>query len=1186
MENPMQDQAPRHQFWIDRGGTFTDCIHHDRESGALRVTKVLSSDEAPVLGIRTLLGLAPHEPIPACEVRMGTTLATNALLERAGCPTLMVADAGLGDLMRIGDQTRPDLFALDIEKPEPLPQAVIEIGARMTPDGALLRPLDEGPLRRSLEQARESGIRSVAVALMHAYKDGSLERQVADVARELGFEHVSISSDVANELGLLGRADTTAANAYLTPLLTGYVQRLQKDLQDGRLRMMQSNGGLVDAAGFIGRNAVLSGPAAGVVATGAVAEERGLPEVIGFDMGGTSTDVSRYAGDLCRVFESQIGGVRIRSPMIELHTVAAGGGSICKLQGKRLTVGPESAGADPGPLCYGRPEASALTLTDVSLHLGRVVPDRFPIPLDRRPVGRKLEEIATSLRTLGIERSPEEVADGFLRVAVESMAAAIQKVSVGRGHDVRTHAMVVFGGAGGQYACLVARRLGIRQLVFHPHAGALSAFGMGVANFQWHGQRDAGRTSLAEPTPQAWERTFAELEREGREALRADATAEGRWHVERQVALRYRGTETALAVACAAPDAMRVAFERLHRREFGYLRPGHAIEAATLRIAVELESDKPRLPEVEEGSGKPLRRVALWSDGEPVEAPVYLREDFPIGAEVRGPALVLDATGTIVVDRGFTAVRDRGDYLILRDGAGELGYAPEVSKSGPDPVLLEVFHNQFKSIAEQMGVVLQRTAMSTNIRDRLDFSCAVFDAEAGLVANAPHIPVHLGAMSESVRAVLRAHPSSSPGEVFVTNDPAAGGSHLPDITVVTPVHDRQGALQLVVASRGHHADVGGLTPGSMPPFSTTLEQEGVVLRSLRIVEKNGVLLEERLREILAAGPHPARNPDENLADIQAQIAANEKGMQLLDALLERYGLEVVKAYMRHIQDNAADLTARAIAALPDGEHAFVDRLDDGARIAVRVEVRGSHMEIDFSGTDPALDNNLNAPRAVTLAAVLYVLRVLVGKPIPLNSGCLRPVTIRIPPGSLLDPEPHRAVAAGNVETSQRIVDVLLGALELAAASQGTMNNLTLGDARFAYYETLGGGAGATARRPGASGVHTHMTNSRCTDPEVLETRFPVRILRFELRKGSGGRGLRPGGDGLIREIELLAPMRISVVSERRVFAPYGMRGGGSGARGMNLLNGKPLGHRVCVDVSSGDVLRIETPGGGAWGALR
>jgi len=1180
MQTSMAQRAPRHQFWIDRGGTFTDCIHRDLRTGALRVTKVLSSDLAPIRGIRALLGLGEGDPIPPAEVRMGTTLATNALLERAGCPSVLVANEGLGDLGTIGDQTRPELFALAIEKPPRLPETVVELGARTAADGRLLRPLDPDALRDELRGAQKAGASSVAVSLIHAYLDGALERAAGEIAREVGFEHVSLSHEISNELGLLGRTDTTAANAYLTPLLTQYMARLAEDLGDGRLRMMQSNGGLVDSSGFIGRNAVLSGPAAGAVAAGAVADQLGLAEVIGFDMGGTSTDVSRYAGEVTRVFESEIAGVRIRAPMIELHTVAAGGGSICALEGKRMTVGPRSAGADPGPLCYGKAHATELALTDVSLFLGRIAADRFPFALEQAPVERALERITESLREIGVERTPTEVADGFLRVAVENMAAAIQKVSVGRGHDVRTHGMVVFGGAGGQYACLVARRLGMRQLVFHPYAGALSAFGMGVANFEWHGERDAGRASLDEAGPADWDGAFSALEETGRRALERDAGEDPEWRVHRRVALRYRGTETALDVDLSEPAKMRAAFEMLHRREFGYTRPSHPIEAATLRVAVELRGAKPELLTVQPGTGAPERTTVLWSGGALVEAPVYLRENVPLDSEVAGPALILDATGTVVVDAGFVAVRDAQDYLVLRDTVAARSRVD--ADAEVDPVLLEVFNNQFASIAEQMGVVLQRTAMSTNIRDRLDFSCAVFDAEGSLVANAPHIPVHLGAMSESVRAVMEAHPHAKPGDVFVTNDPSAGGSHLPDITVVTPVHDDAGALRFVVASRGHHADVGGLTPGSMPPFSRRLDEEGVVLRSLRIVS-NGTFDEALLRTTLGQGPYPARNPEENIADIQAQIAANEKGTQLLEDLLARYGLDIVDAYMQHIQDNAADLTARAISELRDGELRFEDHLDGGARIAVHITVKGETMEIDFAGTDGAVDDNLNAPHAVTMAAILYVLRLLVGKPIPLNSGCLRPVTVRIPEGSLLSPEPQRAVAAGNVETSQRIVDVLLGALGLAAASQGTMNNITFGDEHLAYYETLGGGSGATASRPGASGVHTHMTNSKCTDPEVLETRFPIRVSRFSLRSGSGGRGAQPGGDGLIRELEFLAPMRVSVVSERRINAPYGMRGGGPGARGMNLLNGKPLKHRVTIDVSPGDVLRVETPGGGGWG---
>ncbi|MEM7433501.1 MAG: hydantoinase B/oxoprolinase family protein [Myxococcota bacterium] len=1176
----MSPSPPRHQFWIDRGGTFTDCIHRDSQTGFMRVTKVLSSNSAPVDAIRKSLGLGHDAPIPNVSIRMGTTLATNALLERRGSPTALVTNEGLGDLAQIGDQTRPDLFALDIDKPAILSSRVIEVDARVAANGRVTHPLDAGAIRAALGDAKQDGVRSVAICLIHACTNGDFEADIADIAEELGFDHVSVSHRVSNEAGLLGRTDTTAANAYLTPLLTEYLRELESVLGVGRLRMMQSNGGLIDAAHFIGRNAVLSGPAAGVVAAAAVSDQLGFPEVVGFDMGGTSTDVSRYGGSIARVFETKIAGVRVRAPMIEIHTVAAGGGSICRLEGGRMVVGPESAGAEPGPLCYGRPEARNLTLSDVSLYLGRIASDRFPFRLETERATRALASISETLERLGTPKSPAEVARGFLRIAVENMASAIQRVSVGRGHDVRTHAMVVFGGAGGQYACAIARRLGIRTLVFHPYAGVLSAFGMGVASFEWHGQRDAGREDLADVDPADWEPAFAALEAEGRSVLRRDAEDQSRWRIERQVELRYEGTEAAIPVDLASPSTMHAAFEARHREEFGYTRSGHRIEVSTLRLRVSIERGSPEMQEVSPGSGRPLRTAPMWSGADEVEAPVYLREHVPIGSPVEGPALILDATGTVVVEEGFVAERDRRDYLTLRQTKPDVSATLEATDV--DPVLLEVFNNQFQSIAEQMGVVLQRTAMSTNIRDRLDFSCAVFDADGGLVANAPHIPVHLGAMSESVRAVLRAHPATEPGDIFVTNDPSAGGSHLPDITVVTPLHDETGTPTFVLASRGHHADVGGTTPGSMPPFSTTLEEEGVVFSNVKLVS-GGTFDQALLDHILKDSRNPARRPAENEADIQAQIAANEKGAQLLRELLARYGSDVVAAYMGHIQDNAAQLTARAIGELADGEYAFEDALDDGTRIAVRITVAGDSMGIDFTDTDDAVATNLNAPRAVSIAAVLYTLRVLVGRPIPLNSGCLRPVSIRIREGSLLSPERWRAVAAGNVETSQRIVDVLFGALELAGASQGTMNNVTFGNESLAYYETLGGGAGATSGSAGATAVHTHMTNSKATDPEVLETRFPVRVRRFSVRPGSGGSGRNPGGDGLIREIEFCDDMRVSVLSERRLLRPYGMRGGGEGAPGMNSLNGNPLPHSTSIDVANGDVLRIETPGGGGWG---
>ncbi len=1175
------EPQPRYQFFIDRGGTFTDCILRDTRDQSLRATKILSSDSAPLEGMRRLLGLGEGAPIPPAEIRMGTTLATNALLERKGTPCAFVVSRGFADLLAIGDQSRPHLFDLEIEKPVPLPTHTVEADGRLSASGELLAPLDEAVLSAELERLSAHGLRSLAVALMHSYLDDAGERRVAQLAAAAGFDHVSLSHEISGELGLLGRSDTTTADAYLTPLIRGYVRGLLEHLPGSTLRIMQSNGGLLSATRFRGRDAVLSGPAAGVVGAASVARDFGLEQIIGFDMGGTSTDVSRFDGDYRRVFEAVVAGVRIRAPMIAIHTVAAGGGSICRLDGRRLVVGPESAGADPGPLCYGRASASELTLTDVALVLGRVLSDEFPFQLHVERAEYALDRVVEQLASQGVMRSREQVAEGFMSVAVENMAAAIREVSVARGYDVRDHAMVVFGGAGGQYACRIARRLGIKRLLFHPYASALSAFGMGVAPVAWHGERDAGRQEVTEATKDAWVRAFDDLEQLGRASLSDEASEHARWTVRRELALRYRGTETSLDVPSGTVPEMKAAFERRHLREFGYVRPGHPIDGVTLRLTVEVRTWEVELPPVESGTESPAGYGEVWLAGSRSRVPVFRRDTLATDHEVAGPALVVDPMGIVVVEEGFVAVRDPRGYVVLEDiWAKPLAVRVEPE---PDPVLLEVFNNLFMSIAEQMGAVLRRTALSTNIRDRLDFSCAVFDRDGGLIANAPHIPVHLGAMGESVRAVLRSHPHPSSGEVFVTNDPADGGSHLPDLTVVTPVHDEAGDLRFFVASRGHHADIGGTTPGSMPPFSIALEQEGAVLRNEKIVADRQ-FDEDKLRELLTRGPHPARNPDENVADIQAQIASNEKGVQLLRELIERYGLNVVESYMQHVQDNAADLVATAIGEIPDGQRIFSDELDDGARVAVTLTISGQRMTIDFSGTAKAQDNNLNAPRAVTMAAVLYVLRTLVGRRIPLNSGCLRPVKVHIPDGSLLSPEPDRAVAAGNVETSQRIVDVLLGALGLAAASQGTMNNLTFGTSEFGYYETLGGGAGATPDANGASGVHTHMTNSRVTDPEILESRFPIRVRRFGIRRGSGGAGTRRGGDGLVRELEFLAPMHLSIISQRRTLAPYGVDGGQPGASGVNRLNDEVCAGTMEADVSAGDLFTVLTPGGGGWGA--
>jgi 5-oxoprolinase (ATP-hydrolysing) len=1180
-------QPPRYQVWIDRGGTFTDCIGRDAH-GRVRVTKVLSMERAPLVGIRALLELGDDDPIPPCDIRMGTTLATNALLERKGVPCALVTTRGLGDVLAIGTQARPDLFALHIERPPPLYAHVEEVTGRVDAEGGVLTALDEAGVRAALGRIRDAGLSSLAVVLLHAYRAGAMERRIGAMAREAGFDHVSLSHEVAAEMGMVGRGDTTVVDAYLTPLIQGYVRGLLDELPGSRLRIMQSSGGLTDALRFRGRDAILSGPAAGVVATGHIARETGLERVVGFDMGGTSTDVCRHGGELERVYEAEVAGVRVRAPMLAIHTVAAGGGSLCRFDGRRLTVGPESAGADPGPLCYGSPAAREPTLTDISLALGRLLPDRFPLAIDRTPVDAALDAMVARLRAAGRDMTREQLAEGFLHVAVENMAEAIRRVSVAKGHDVRGHGMVVFGGAGGQYACRIARRLGIRHLVFHPLAGVLSAFGMGVAPVTWHGEADAGRMALTPQMSAALAPALAALEHEGRRVLGSEGFAPQDVRVHRRVDLRYRGTETALTLAMDEPPALQAAFEQEHQRRFGYVRSGHPVDAVTVRVEVVGHSVPPATPVADPGDAAEPRSTRMFLDGAFREVPVRVREDLAPGERIAGPLLVLEDTGTLVLEPGFELERDPEGLLHVRSVAASELPGPPASALGPvagppDPVLLEVFNNLFMSVAEQMGMVLRRTALSTNIRERLDFSCALFDRGGGLVANAPHIPVHLGAMGESVKAVLGAHPDPQPGDVFLTNDPARGGSHLPDVTAVTPVHDRQGALRFLVASRGHHADIGGITPGSMPPFSKTLDEEGVVFRALPIV-RGGRLDEDALRAVLNGGPHPCRRPDENLADLEAQIAANHRGVALLSELVERYGRSTVEAYMGHVQDDAAAAVREAILELPDGVHTFEDALDDGTPVCVALDVRGDRLRIDFTGTGSQSDGNLNAPRAVTVAAVLYVLRTLVGRPIPLNGGCLEPVEIHIPDRSLLSPDPDRAVAGGNVETSQRVVDVLLGALGTCAASQGTMNNLSFGSDAFGYYETIGGGAGAGAGFDGASAVHTHMTNSRITDPEVLESRFPVRLLRFGIRRGSGGDGRHRGGDGLVRELEFLAPLEVSILSERRTRAPFGLEGGQAGAPGRNTLDGRDLGGKAQQAVKPGQRLVVETPGGGGYGA--
>ncbi len=1170
-------------FWIDRGGTFTDCLGRDPETGQVHVAKVLSSDRAPLIAIRQILGLEEDDPIPACDLRMGTTVATNALLERKGERCALITTRGFGDILEIGTQARPNLFDLEIKKPTLLYDSVVEIDARVAADGTLI----ESPKRSQVDAAfrllLESGIRSIAIVILHAYRAPELEQQLGAWARSAGFTHVALSHEIAAEIGMVGRGDTTVVDAYLTPLIHGYVSTLLAELPGSALKIMQSSGGLTDAKRFRGPNAILSGPAGGVVAYAHVAAEQGYERAIGFDMGGTSTDVSRFDGEFERTYETETAGVRIRAPMMAIHTVAAGGGSLCRFDGYRFTVGPESAGAIPGPLCYGDDAATELTVTDINLALGRLAPDRFPFELDPLRVHDALNTFSEDLHRQGIEKTPDEIAVGFFQLANENMAEAIRQVSVARGYDVRDYALAVFGGAGGQHACVLARRLGIKTLILHPYAGILSAFGMGLADVSWNGERDLGRQPLAELVEADLGAVFAALDVQGRETLRLEGFGDSEIQSIRRLDLRYQGTETSLTLREHDGVVRRTAFEELHRRQFGYIRPGHAIEIAVARVEVIGRSEHPSLPSVESTAPdmEPIRLSRVWTGTEfRHDVPVYRRESLRSGRMLEGPLLLLEATGTTVVDTGFELEVAANGTLLLRDRTGPEKHA--TVDAVVDPVQLEIFNNLFMSIAEQMGTVLRRTALSTNIRERLDFSCAVFDVEGGLVANAPHIPVHLGAMGESVRAVYTAHPEMHPGDVFVTNDPAAGGSHLPDITVVTPVHDTSGTLRFFTASRGHHADVGGTTPGSMPPFSTSLEEEGVVLCALRIV-RGGVLDEAGIRAALLGARYPARKPDENIADLEAQIAANLKGAELLLEMVDRYGNQTVAAYMTHVQDNAAAKVEDEIEKLDDGEYRFSDQMDDGTPIAVSIRVDGRGMEIDFAGSGSEVEGNLNAPRAVTIAAAIYVLRALVGETIPLNRGCLRPVTIKIPARSVLSPSPDRAVAGGNVETSQRVVDVLLGALKRQAASQGTMNNLTFGNTQFGYYETIAGGAGAGPGFCGASAVHTHMTNTRITDPEVLESRFPVRVEEFSIRRGSGGSGQWPGGDGVVRELRFLDTAQVSIISERRDTQPFGLAGGEPGAEGRCFHNDVRIAGKSSFEVEEGDTVRIETPGGGGFG---
>ena len=1204
----------RWDFWIDRGGTFTDVVAR-RPDGRLAVRKLLSQDpgryeDAVLAGIRGLLGVPDGQPIPAeriGSVRLGTTVATNALLERRGEPTVLVITRGFRDALRIGYQNRPRIFAREIILPELLYSRVIEVTERVSAHGEVIAALDEEAAARDLEAAYARGLRAVAVVCMHGYRYPAHEARIGQIARDIGFTQVSESHTTSPLMKLVSRGDTTVVDAYLSPILARYVDRVAGELGGTRVLFMQSNGGLADAHRFRGKDSILSGPAGGIVGMARTAAAAGFGRVIGFDMGGTSTDVSHYAGEFERQYETDVAGVRMRAPMLSIHTVAAGGGSILHFDGSRYRVGPDSAGADPGPACYRR--GGPLTVTDANVMLGRVQPGYFPRvfgpggdePLDAGLVAGRFGALARRIaEQAGDQRSGAEVAAGFLGIAVANMANAIKKISVQRGYDITRYVLATFGGAGGQHACAVADALGITEVLIHPLAGVLSAYGMGLADVTL--MREAAvEEELSEGLIGRLEQVAGDLEAAGRAELAAGEVSGGQVRCARRAQLRYLGTDTALTVPFGEVAAMTAAFEAAYRQRFSFLMRDKPVmvEAVSVEVTRASGDSAGDLATVTAASttGQPsAARVRMFTGGGWADVDLLPRAALRPGRVVRGPALITEDFATTVVEPGWqAAVTGRGDLLLTRPGGRPVQSGTGTDEQqGADPVMLEIFNNLFMSVAEQMGVRLQSTAQSVNIKERLDFSCAIFDAAGHLIANAPHMPVHLGSMGESIKMIISRNTGAmKPGDVFMLNDPYHGGTHLPDITVVTPVFSgdgpdiRGGDILFFVASRGHHAEIGGITPGSMPAFSTRVDEEGVLIDNWRLVER-GEMRQAETATLLTSAEFPSRNPGANLADLRAQIAANEKGAAELRQLVSDFGLDVVTAYMGHVQDNAEEAVRRVIACLRDGECAY--ELDNGAviRVAVRVDQRARTAEIDFTGTSPQLPGNFNAPSSVAMAAVLYVLRTLVDDEIPLNAGCLKPVRVKIPPGCLLAPAYPAAVAAGNVETSQAVTGALYAALGVMAEGSGTMNNVTFGSEEYQYYETVASGSGAGDGFGGTAVVQTHMTNSRLTDPEVLEWRYPVRLESFEIRRGSGGAGRWPGGDGGRRRIRFLAPMTVSLLSSHRRVPPYGMAGGAPGQLGhqwVERADGRvtELTGCDCVQVGPGDVFVLETPGGGGYG---
>ena len=1191
-------------FWIDRGGTFTDIIGRSPD-GRMTPHKLLSENpeaynDAAIQGIRDLMGLSADMAIPTAEIasiKMGTTVATNALLERKGEKTAFITTAGFRDALRIAYQARADIFAKNIQKPEQLYAAVVEIDERVRADGEIETAVDVAAARQAMQELFDKGIRSVAIVLMHAYAFPDHELQLVRLAEQIGFTQISASHKTSPLVKFVGRGDTTIVDAYLSPILARYVEQVESALGLGpddstQLMFMMSNGGLTSARLFQGKDAILSGPAGGVVGAVATSKLAGFESLIGFDMGGTSTDVAHYAGSLERTFDTEVAGVRVRAPMMQINTVAAGGGSILHYQDGRLQVGPDSAGSTPGPACYRR--GGPLAVTDANVMLGKLQPHYFPSifgpnqdqPLDHEAVVEKFEQMAAMA---GGQKSAAEMAEGFLAVAVENMANAIKTISVQRGYDVTQYALCCFGGAGGQHACLVADALGMRDVIIHPFAGLLSAYGMGLADIRASRSRALIQDLSAASLP-VMQTAYAELRAEVMAELASQGIDDTDITITEQAYLRYDGTDTSLAVRFGSLEAMISEFTAQHRRQFGFAFADRHIALETIEVegagGGAAVAETPRA--TEEGAAPAAAQTRIFADGQWQDASVYHREQLRPGHNMTGPALLIEPHQTIVIEPGWSAEVTALNHIHLRRQDAKMRFA--AIGTNADPVMLEVFNNLFMSIAEQMGLTLQNTASSVNIKERVDFSCAVFDAEGLLVANAPHMPVHLGSMERSVESIIAQNAGSMrPGDVYALNAPYNGGTHLPDITVVTPVFDEAGAdILFYVAARGHHADVGGIAPGSMTPLATSVDEEGVLFDNFKLVDA-GIFQEDDLYTLLTDHPYPCRNTDHNIADLKAQIAANEKGIIELRKMVRHFGLDVVQAYMRHVQDNAEESVRRVIDALHDSQYSY--KTDQGAeiKVAISVDRTARTATVDFTGTTAQQDTNFNAPEPVTRAAVLYAFRVMVESPIPMNAGCMRPINVIIPDGCFLKPVYPAAVVAGNVETSQHVTNALFGALGAMANSQGTMNNLTFGNETYQYYETICSGAPAGPGFDGTDAVQVHMTNSRLTDPEILELRYPVLLESFSIRPESGGKGQFTAGDGTNRKIRFLEPMQMAILSSHRGRPPEGLHGGGNGQAGstkIHRLDGSIDELPACAQtqLESGEAVEITTPTAGGYGS--